>query len=312
MSATQPTLVSQQEGVARRDDGILIVLQNNGEQSLAIQRTNSVVEQLLGYDSGELAGRKLEAVLGPSTAMTLAEDVEYSDDAPDLGDVLSRQREIRLRHRLGAEITVVCKVTRLMSEGMHACFQLVIPNEHETLAHRRLHDFIALNLQGRQQLDPVTNLPDRDTAKHFLPLLKNYLSESDVESGFAVLRIDRHAKSLARYGAADCTRLLQHAANCCVSTFRREDLVFALSDHTLALVLTDISRESARLVFNRLRGNIRAHQIDFGGKPDFSVTVTICFDMLNAESSEDLLERCEQAVAEFDIEERNGLIELGH
>lgn len=310
MSAIQPTLVASHEGVARRDDGILVILQNNAEKTLTIKRANVVMEELLGYGAGELNSHKLDMVLGKRTSVMLSEDVEYKDEAPDVGDLLSRQREIRLKHRLGEEIIVNCKITRLMAEGMSACFQLVIPNERESMEHRKLHDFIALNLQGRQQIDGATGLPDRHTIEDFLPLLKNYLVESGIEAGFAVMRLDRHPKSLARYGAADCVKLLQHAAKCSANTFRREDMIFALSDHTLALVLMDISRESARLVFNRLRWNIRSHRIDFGGKPDFSVTVTVCFDMLNAQTGDDLLARCEKAVAEFDIDERNGLIEL--
>jgi hypothetical protein len=61
-----------------------------------------------------------------------------------------------------------------------------------------------------------------------------------------------------------------------------------------------------------LRWNIRAHRIQFGGKSDFSVTTSISFDMLDQQRSDGLLARCEAAIANVDIDERNGLIELGN
>ncbi|MEJ0010127.1 MAG: DEAD/DEAH box helicase [Alphaproteobacteria bacterium] len=73
---------------------------------------------------------------------------------------------------------------------------------------------------------------------------------------------------------------MQHVANCCRSTFRAEDLISALSDRALGLLLFDISRESARMVLNRLRWNVRNHVLSFGGKSDFSVTISIAFGML--------------------------------
>lgn len=296
---------------ARRGDGLLVVAQNNESKTLTIQHMNDVVEKLLGYEEEKAAGRWFEVILSSKMAEMLDEEIEYRDDAPDLGDVLQRQRELKLRHRMGQEVTVNCTVSRLMSEGKNACFQLVIPNEREKRAHRQVRDFIALNLEGRQQLEETTSLPNRETALHFLPLLKNYLAESQIEAAVAVLRMDRHAKSLERYGYLECVKLLQHTAACCRNSFRSEDIIFTLSDHTLGIVLIDISREAARLVLNRLRWNIRAHRLDFGGKPDFSVTVSVSFNMLGGDAPGDtLFLSCEGAVADYDLDERNALIEM--
>ncbi len=298
-------------GEGRRGEGVVVVLQNNAEQSLTIGSINEVAEQLLGFAPGEAKGRRLEVILSPRTAEFLAEEIEFVDDAPDFGDVLARQREIRLRHHSGKELVVKCNVTRIMAIGMSACFQIIIPNEREILAKQKIRDFVALNLAGRAQLDPSTGLPNHDTAEQFLPLLKTYLTESGINAVFAVLRLDRHKKSVARYGQPACVELLKHAANCCRSTFRTEDMVFALSDHTLGVILFDISRESARVVLNRLRWNIRAHRIVFGGKPDFSVTVSVIFDALDADRGDGILGRCEASLTTVGEEERNSLVELG-
>ena len=308
----QPMQASDPLPPARRGDGILVVLQNNADRTLAIRRMNADMEALLGLAPGQAVGLAFDGILGARTRQWLQEEMEYSDDAPDLGDILSRQRDIYLRRSDGQEIKVQCTLSRLLAEGLNASFQLKIPNEREAFSQQKIRDFIALNFDGRKEIDPASGLPNHHTAETFLPFLKNYLTESNLEASFAVIRIDRHAKSLARYGRDACVELLKHAANCCHAEFRTSDMVFALSDHTLGLLLFDIGRDSARVVLNRLRWNIRNHHIVFGGKSTFSVTVTICFDMLNAQSDDSLLARCEAAIAQVDIDDRNGLIELGN
>jgi GGDEF domain-containing protein len=300
-----------QDNPGRKGDGVLIVLQNNATRRLNIQTANETAANLLGYAEGELEGRALETVLGQKLGQLLAEDLEFSDDAPDFGEILARQRDIKLRNRLGQELAAPCSVSRLMAQGQQACFQLVLPNEREVRAQQQLKDFLKLNLEGRMKVEDATGLPDRGTGGTYLSLLKNYIANNGMEAAFAVIRLDRHEKSLARYGKDACVELIQHAANCCRTTFRSEDVVFALNDHMLGLVLMDISRESARLVLNRLRWNIRNHRILFGGKSEFSVTVSICFDMLDADRGDSVLPRCEESAAALDKDARNSLVELG-
>jgi diguanylate cyclase (GGDEF)-like protein len=186
-----------------------------------------------------------------------------------------------------------------------------LPDERETRSQNQLREFLKTNLESRQQLDPVIGVPDRATTENYLSMLRNYLATHEMAASFAILRLDRHDRSVARYGAEACQILLKHVANCCRSTFRTEDMIGVLSDHTLGLVLFDISRESARLVLNRLRWNIRNHRLTFGGKDDFSITVSIAFDMINEAEDEDILLRCENGIERLDKDERNSLTELG-
>lgn len=300
-----------QDATGRKGDGVMIVLQNNAEKRLIIQNANEVFCNLLGYAEGELKDRGLETILGTKIAELLGEDLEYKDDAPDMGELLSRQREVKLRHRLGQEIVLPLTISRLMAQGHQACFQVVVPNEIEGRAQQQLKDFLKVNLEGRQQIDEKTGLPDRSTADTYLGLLKNYIANNGMEAAFVVIRIDRYEKSLARYGRQGCIEQMQHVANCCRSTFRAEDVVCVLGDSTLGLMLLDISRESVRVVLNRLRWNVRNHRIVFGGKSDFSITISLSFDMLTEHGGDTLLDRCEEAVAKLDADTRNYLIELG-
>lgn len=300
-----------QDATGRKGDGVMIVLQNNAEKRLVIQNANEVFCNLLGYAEGELKDRSLEAILGTALAELFSEDLEYKDDAPDMAELLARQREVKLRHRLGQEITLPLTISRLMVQGREACFQVVVPNEIEGRAQQQLKDFLRINLEGRQQIDEKTGLPNRATADIYLNLLKNYIANNGMQAAFVVIRIDRYQKSLERYGRQGCIEQLQHVANCCRSTFRAEDVVCTLGDATLGLMLLDISRESVRVVLNRLRWNVRSHRIVFGGKSDFSITISLSFDMLNEHTGDTLLERCEEAVGQLDADTRNYLIELG-
>lgn len=299
------------EHPGRKGDGILIILQNNAEKRLVIQNANEVAANMLGYADGELKDRALETVLSPKLAAQLAEDLEYHDDAPDIGDLLGRQRDIKLRSRLGQEFSAPYTVSRMMAQGAQACFQIVLPNEREVRAQQQLNDFLKLNLEGRMEMDAVSGLPNRASGETYLQMLKNYIAGNGMQAAFAVIRLDRHEKSLAKYGKDACIELERHAANCCRATFRSEDVVFAINDHMLGLLLMDISRESARLVLNRLRWNIRNQRIEFGGKSDFSVTVSISFDMLDVERGDMLLERCEESANAMADDTRNALVELG-
>ena len=297
---------------ARRGDGVLVVLQNNAEKTVTISSINEQLEALLGYGKGEILNRRIETILGVNEAESVADDLDYSDSGSDFGDIFSRMREMRLRRRLGDEIRVNYQLSRMMSQGMNACFQIVIPDEQERLSRTKINDFIALNLIGHTELDAATGLPNHKTAEIFLPLLKNYYADAKADIVFAVLRLDRHQKSIAKYGPQAATQLMMHAYQICRSTFRSEDMIFALSDATLGVVLFNITRESARVVLNRLRWKIRNHRIEFGGKSDFSVSACIGFDKLDFEDILGIVTRCENAMAELDANERNALLELGN
>lgn len=308
MPETQPT--STPEG--RKGDGTLTIVQDNANRQLTIDAMNDSASELLGYSLEELKGRKLEVVLAPRTALVIDEDLEYADDAPDMGEVLARQRQLRLRTRSGEEVEVPTTIHRMMAEDKNPRFQLIIPNEREGRARQQLKDFLRTSLEGHTQIDLATGLPNRATAEAYLRSVSHYMAESETDAAFAVLRLDRFEKSIARYGAAPTNQLIQHVGNCCNSTFRSDDMICSLGGPYLGLLLVDISRESARLVLNRLRWNIRTHTIDFGGKADFSTTVSIAFDMLNRDNSELLFAQGEQAVGQLGADARNTLIELGN
>lgn len=295
----------------RKGEGQLLLTQKNESQSVIITGTNAVVDALLGYAPEELLGRKVETVLGTEVAGLLADDLDYTDGAPDFGDLLERIREVRLRRRNGEEFTIAPKLTRVVSLDRNACFQIIIPNERERITASKLREFLALNLEGRAEIDAGTGLPNHTSLRAFLPQLRHYLPAEQTPMACAVIRVDRYKKSLARYGTEGCLAQLKFVAGCCKTAFRSEDMLFQLSDHSLGVILFDISHESARVVFNRLRWKIRNQRFAFGGKADFSVTVSVGFDALRPEAeSLKTFEHCEVTMMGLGDDERNALIDL--
>ncbi len=310
MQTSDSTASINEPPAARRGDGLLLVTQHNTEKQLRIAGMNPALEGLLGFAKDEVLGRPLATILGAREIERLADDLTYDDADADFGDLFARAGQLTLRHRAGHELRIACTMSRLMSQGVNACFQIVFINQEEREAANKLSEFITLNFEGHKQLDPATGLVNLHTVQEFLPLLKNYYAPGEMRLVLALIRMDRHEKSIARYGVEAARQLLMHTYQICRSSFRAEDLIFVIAPHTLGLILFDIHYESARVVLNRLRWKIRNHRISFGGKADFSVSTSIGFEMLDMDAPSDTLNRCERAMQAADSDERNRLIEL--
>jgi diguanylate cyclase (GGDEF)-like protein len=235
--------------------------------------------------------------------------LEYEADAPDLLDILEKQRDVKFRLNTGEEMVLPMRLTRILSRDANVWFALEIPSERNQRAGQQLRDLLRMNLESRLVLDEATGLPNRETCFGFFDSVHHLIATQGQTAAIVALRMDRYEKSLARYGKIGCTQLMQHLAGSCRRMVSDEDVVCQLNDQTLALFLMNFSRESARVMLNRLRWLLRSHRIDFGGKSEFSVTVSIAFDIIHGNAGEGALQRCEDAVMALDTEARNQLLE---
>ena len=295
---------------SRKGDAVLLIAQDNTHRKLTIESMNESALGFFGYEEADVKGRKLEVLLGQQSALVIEEELEYDENAPDLADVLSRYRELRLRLRSGQEVNAPFRLNRLMAEHHQSQFQLILPNDREVTARQKMRNFLKTNLEGHQQLDAITGLPDRATMQATIERIRNFSAENQAQVCVAVIRIDRWQKSVARYGREQSQLLLKHLASQCRSTFRSEDVIAGLGD-SLGLILIDLSLESALVVLTRLRWNVSSQMIEFGGKANFSNTISVAFAMLGDESGAEILGRCEEAIIALDPDERNALIEIG-
>ena len=294
---------------SRKGDATLIVCQNNDEKRVIIDAVSPVAEELLGTSEKALKGQSMDVLFASRTLEALEDFIEYEDDSGDLDEILPRIRDIKVK-RGDVEVPVDVKIVREPARDRYHWFRLILRGEDYDLEQNSLKAMLHANLEGHQALDPITELPDRDTALKALELTSGYVGNKNLQACFAVIRIDRHSKNINRYGNTQCGVLLKHIANASRRNFRSDDVISRISEDYIGVVLFDISLESARIVLNRLRWFISSHRLNFGGKSTFSVTISVSFAPVTPDRDAKVLERCETALKELDEEERNQLIEL--
>ncbi len=293
----------------RKNDTSLILRQNNDVGTITIIDADDGFFELCNSPREALVDSPFTGILGDKTKEYLLDAVDFEKDGADLAEACQRLREIRLKNSDQGEITRLFRVERIDSPDGHAWFRLVIAGEDQSIVRDQLNTSLQEHFVGQASTYPETGLLTADAAEAYLQMLRSVLPSRGMDGCCALLRIDRFNKSLARYGKAGSLQLLVHAANCCKSTFRTEDVVCQINDHTLAMFLVDISHDSARVVLNRLRWNIRNHRIAFGEKEDFSVTVSIAFGSVLSPGVS-ILDRCKEKIDAMALDDRNMLLEL--
>lgn len=292
----------------RKDDIALILRQNNEIGAITVIDVDEAFASQCGTTREALINTPFFSMLGSKTLDYLIDAVEFEADGVDLADACQKIREIRFKAPSG-ELVRPFKLERIDSPDGHGWFRLIMANEDRQVMRDMLHQSFKEYIAGQGAISSETGLLSAQAAEAYLQMLKNVLPTREMDGCCALLRVDRFDKSLARYGKGGSLQLLHHVANCCKATFRAEDIVCEINGHTLAMFLVDINHDAARVVLNRLRWNIRNHRIAFGGKEDFSVTVSIAFGSVLTPGAS-ILDRCKQKVETLAVDERNQLLEL--
>lgn len=303
--------VPQQQAAVWPDDLYLIICQDNARRRIRIQHVSDELARLLGRPRGEMEGCDLSDILGDGAAGALGDYLEYEDDSPDVDRVLGRVTEFRLKRHNGEELAFVQKFLREPSRDANQWFRLMLKDEKRQIQEGSLQSLLREHVAGVRALDETTGLADRQTGERYLEQVYHYVRSNHVTACFAAIRLDRFGKSVAHYGRAGAEQLLNHVARSCKASFREEDLVFRLGEDRLGLLLLDTTVETARVVLNRLRWTISSHRIAFGGKANFSVTVSVAFAPLGTKDEPDALSAAEGVITALDENERNQLLEAG-
>ena len=293
----------------RKRDAIFLIRQENDTSMLMLVDADESAAELMAGKPSDFKDKPFFNVLGASARDYFREAMDFEDAGGDFGDACQKLRDLRLRSLDGREFSSPFSVERTESPDGHGWFRLVIPTGNQRQVRESLSNYLREHFQGTATINPETQLLSGNAAESYADMLKNTLPAHEMQGCCALLRLDRYAKSMGRYGKSGVIAQLQHMANCCKSTFRAEDVVCQIDDHTLAIFLIDIDHEAARIVLNRLRWNIRNHRIPIADKEYFSVTVSVVFGSLLS-PGENVLERCKATLSEVSTEERNMLVEM--
>lgn len=287
----------------------MIVTQDNDRKIITIDEVNSGFADLLSRKTEDLVAGNLRDILAASSAEVL-DDIEFASDAPDFFDVFSKQRLVKWQLSGGEETSFPLHIMRIEAMSSHVRFKISVPDERSARAKEQLSSFLKANFESRFVADRATGLANRETCIGFFDSLIHFVHAHDISVAFATIRIDRFPKSVSLYGEQACNQLIGHVARGCRRALAPEDVVARLNDEQLALFMFNVSRESARVILNRLRWLIRSHRIVFGGKSEFSVTVSFAFNMLGDDVPTSVMEDCEKALKDLPQDDRNRLIEL--
>lgn len=290
-------------------DSIFIIKQDNADKSLTIIEANDNAIELVHGNAEQLLNSPLYSIFAETTREYLEDAIEFDNEGMDIFAACQKIRELRLKTLQGEEFTTEFHIAPIESRDGKDWFRLVIVHENLQRKREQFSQFLQDHLAGIATLDPHTGLPAGNAASEYIEMFKRMLDSNEMQGICAVIRVDRQLKTIARYGKSGLVDLLKHVANCCKSTFRVDDIVCQIDDHTLALFLVDIDIDAARVVLNRLRWNIRNHRIVFGEKEDFSVTVSIAFSAISVNPAIALQAPIE-ALSKLSEDERNQLIEL--
>jgi diguanylate cyclase (GGDEF)-like protein len=289
----------------------LLVSQHNAKRRVVIKEASEGLAKALGFLRSELEGYPLQTCLGDKAAQAIEDFLEYEDDADDVDAVLSFVQDFALKTHKGEEIAFALKCVREAPRDANQWFTLYLKDERRQLEEQSLRNLLRHNLAGVYAEDATTGLADRITCERYLDQIANYVSTHNTKACFAVLRIDRFDKSVAHYGAQPAKELVKHVASHCKGRFREEDLVSYLGDDRIGLLLMDTLEENARMVLTRLRGSVAAHRLNFGGKPNFSLNISIAFAEMLGESGQDVMARVEAALDAVPADERSALVLAG-
>ncbi len=265
----------------RSNDATITITQDNARKVVRIHAINPPAQDVLGFNSAEIAGKPLVFLLPERIGNLLEEYVEYDRDGNDVGAVLSKVQSFCLTDKQGRELAFRLKVIR--GTPMHGMdqFTLILQDTHST---RRTEAFRALlreNFRGHEVIDPDTRLPDRASLHKDVEFTLFYVNKGELSASLAVLELNGFEALVTRHGLQDVTAALRHASNIIRRNLRTDDLIGFLAPKRLCVLLFDTTPESSLMVLNRLRWLIAADAYTPEGKTPIPVTVSIAYAQLN-------------------------------
>ncbi len=294
----------------RPNDAVLTICQNNREKLVTISEINDAAKGLIGFEPSEVVSRPLSNILPPRIAELLTEYIDFENDSNDVGSVLSKVQSFSIVGKNGQEKSYRTKISRTESTGSSAFFSLVLQDAIGVRKNDAVRQIIKENFKGHESLDTQTDLPNRASLVKDIELMKHHANSSDMLSCFAVLQIDGYNKLLSKNGNSVCNEIVKFVASTASRCLRPDDVVGSVGDGRIGVLLVDITKDSERLVLNRLRWQVASNPFVDEDKKSISLSASISFFAISAlNSDKKVLERCEVALDSLDAGALNILVD---
>ncbi len=282
----------------RKNDAVLIVCQNYQHQTIEIAGTNDKAREVTGYNDDDIIGKPLLDFVVGELPELIAEYIDFENSNYDLGDVLAKIRNIKIRTKSGSIVEFNLRVVRCEAVGSNPIFHLVLQDEDIDRENSLFKQVLHENFKGHEILDEHTGLPDRQSMIKNLELVQHYQQKKCFGACFAALEVDNIVNLRRQYGDNTAYEIMSHIGKLCAQRLRSEDEVGIMSADVLGLILMNITGESARIVLNRLRWSISSMPMIVSDGRRIDLTVSISYHMLHDDNIEEMVAACEQALLE--------------
>jgi diguanylate cyclase (GGDEF)-like protein/PAS domain S-box-containing protein len=283
----------------RSSDAVITICQNNAWKSIEIVDANDAATALIGYTTAELAGRQLSQLIPERLATLMNEYVEYEEDANDVGTVLSKIQSFGFLSKDRKEKSFRLKVVRGESTKDKMTFRLVLQDAIDLRKDDALHKLIQENFKGHEVQHPVYGVPDRKSLEKDMELVTYYHHKAQLRASFVLVKLDHVDAFEKQYGHEQCVEFVKHLLKICRGNLRPSDMIGAVSDTELGIILFDSISDSTRMVANRLRWQIAAGPYILNKAP-LSLSASMVYINIDGLVAHDkIIEACEAQLADI-------------
>ena len=286
-----------QEQFFRKNEGLILVCQNNEDRSLIVFAANARAQELTGQTEEYFKGRSLTEIVPRDIRESLEEYVEYDDEGADLAAVLGKIREFRLLNAEGEEVPITLKAAQAEAKDRNLWYRLILLDEKIEQEVEAFKHLLSENFRGHEVLDADTGLPDCASLLKDMEIAHYYVKDKGISCCFAAFRLDRFEELRRAFGKQQALKALQQVGANLKRNLRGDDTVGRIGEDALGLILVDITQESARVVLGRLRWLIASEPLRIPDVPPRKVTVSLAFAMIGEREPEAQLKLCEDALA---------------
>lgn len=297
-----------QEQFFRKNEGLVLICQNNEDQSAVIFAANDRACELTGFSQDYLKGRSLQEIVPADIRVQIDEYLDYEEGGPDLADVLSKVRDFRLLNAEGEDVPLQIKIAQAEAKDKNYWYRLILRDdsyEREVASFKRL---LAENFKGHEVLDSETGMPNRESLIKDIEIADFYVNDKGLSCCLAVFRLDKFEELRRTFGRVQATLALRQVGSNLKRNLRGDDTVGRIGQDTLGLLLMDITQESARVVLNRLRWLVASEPLHIPDLPQRKVTTSVAFAMLGGGTATEIVESCEGRLAKDSAP--NAMIEI--
>lgn len=296
----------------RSNDAVLTICQNNAAKSIEIMGLNEAASTLTGYTQQELAGRALASVVPMRLSTLLIEYVEYEEDANDVGAVLSKVQNFSMIMKDSKEKSFRLKVVRGESNKEKMTFRLVLQDTVNLRKDDALHKLMQENFKGHEVLHPALGIPDRHSLEKDVEMTTYYHHKAGVRASFVAIQLDHLAALEKQFGEALCSEFLKHVVHVCRGNLRPGDVIGAISDTQIGVLLLDAVSDSTRMVANRLRWQVAAQPFALPDTSMLSLTASMAYINIDgALTADKLVDACLERLNTLPEDAASQLVEAG-